>query len=300
MGSQLYKDYWSSDRDNNFHKEKGWKEMCNEGARDDYAPLLHEYQQYKLINPLPHKDLVVDEFCKQVALLKDMNESEDVITNLSLNLGILEKVEIEIALVSEHKFLPEQNPGILLHQFCQIKGETQLRLGMFDEAKESLETALCLIEDQLQFQQDHSDKVTVTISMVRTTYNLSECFICQGQPDDAILVLQKYLPDDEVMRILKGNKVDIAYLHFNLMDCYTVKGELATAIQHYEMGIQVLDGNPLQRDREPKRWAKDNQELHEWRGSKKQKEVSWREFIVERHRDEYAPLRHRYQKHYDE
>jgi len=65
------------------------------------------------------------ELWEQLALLKDMNKSKDVMTNLSLNLEILEKAEAQISLASKHDFHPEQKPGIFLYQFYQIQGKTQ-------------------------------------------------------------------------------------------------------------------------------------------------------------------------------
>ena len=275
-------------RDNNEHKQEGWKDKWMELHRNFQAPLRREYQQYKL-----KEDPFVDEFCKQVALLtlKDMNKSEVIGTDLALNLEILEKVEANIALVFDQNIHPEQNPGILLHQFYQIQGATQLRLGMFDEAKESLQSALCLFEDQLQFDEVDALKLYDIIG------DLTDCFLCKGEPNDAIKMLEQYFKTVKVHRNLKNRREScLSCIHYSLMECYTMEGDLQTAIEHLEMGIQVLDEDPADRDLTARSLVKHLQQLRDWQESSKHKEEGWKEYIVQRHRDEYAPLSLEYER----
>ena len=170
----------------------------------------------------------------------------------------MEKVGTQITLVFEHNFNPEQNPGILLQHFYQIQCKAQLRLGMFDEAKQSLQSGLCLFEDQLQFGEVDALELYVIIG------DLTDCLLCQGEPNDAISILEQYFKTVEVHRNLKNRELCLSSIHYSLMECYIVKGELTTAIEYetysyeyLEMGIRVFDEK--QRERETQRWAEDFQ-----------------------------------------
>ena len=81
--------------------------------------------------------------------------------------------------------------------------------------------------------------MTILILIHRT-----ECLLCKGEPDEAILMLETYLPQVKKKIVLMNRKHFLSALHNCLMHCYQMKGDLSTAIQYAKYDAELLDGDP--------------------------------------------------------
>ena len=116
-----------------------------------------------------------------------MSDAEDVQTDLSLNLKILEKCG---TMINDMLSNTDVRTHITLYHALMVyinRGETQLRLGMFGE---QFLYAYDIIKAKKEYQCGGTDFNLTILILIHHT----ECLLCKGEPDEASLMLETYLP----------------------------------------------------------------------------------------------------------